>query len=49
MKCQFETRLAGTKHQYFILRILDSQGNIVKVHTGKKLSYLQKIAKGYKK
>jgi hypothetical protein len=35
MKYEIKQRLAGTKQAYWTLRVTDSSGNVVAVHTGK--------------
>jgi len=37
-----KTRLAGTHQQYYVGRVLNSQGEIIAVHTSKDRNYLLK-------
>ena len=37
-----QTRLAGTRQQYFVGRVLNDKGGIVAVHTSKDWNYLVK-------
>lgn len=39
------THLAGSPQEYFMLRILDSKGDLIRVRTGKKISYIRAIIK----
>jgi len=40
-----KTHLAGTPQEYFMLRIYDSNGDFVRVRTGKKIGYIRAIIK----
>ena len=45
LKSKIETYLAGTKNQYYILKLFNDDGSIKKVHTSKNLNYLRAIKK----
>lgn len=47
MKLEFTTRLAGTRQQYYTLRVTRGD-QVIAVHTSKSSSYLYKIAQRYK-
>ena len=46
MTTKVETRLAGTKQQYYVLKVYKN-GEIFTVHTSSSLNYIQQIRKRY--
>ena len=39
----------GTPQQYYILRVLNSYGDVIHIHSSKRLDYINKLRKTYEK
>lgn len=48
MRTQYVTKLEGTPHQYYLLKIWQDGEEYPLIHSSKSMAYLKKIEKRYK-